>query len=84
MRPIAWVTGANRGIGRGCTVALASRGFDIVAIDLEENEDTAETQREAISAGAGFTFVAGNIADGDCYATMIAQALRAGPGPASR
>ena len=44
-RPLAWVTGANRGIGRGISAALAARGFDITGTDLAENEDTAVTRK---------------------------------------
>jgi NAD(P)-dependent dehydrogenase (short-subunit alcohol dehydrogenase family) len=29
-RRIAFITGASRGIGRGCALELARRGFDLV------------------------------------------------------
>jgi NAD(P)-dependent dehydrogenase (short-subunit alcohol dehydrogenase family) len=63
MRPIALVTGGNRGIGRGVVLALARRGFDVTIADLAENDDTRETRRAAESLGARTGFVAADIAD---------------------
>jgi NAD(P)-dependent dehydrogenase (short-subunit alcohol dehydrogenase family) len=61
IRPLAWVTGANRGIGRGISVALAQRGFDVVGTDLAQNEDTAITARGVEAAGGSFRFLQGDI-----------------------
>jgi 3-oxoacyl-[acyl-carrier protein] reductase len=38
MTKIALVTGAGRGIGRACALALAEKGFDIALVDLLEPE----------------------------------------------
>ncbi len=38
MAKIALVTGAGRGIGRACALALAEKGFDIALVDLLEPE----------------------------------------------
>lgn len=40
-RPVAIVTGAARGIGRGCALALAAAGFDILVNDRTGDDDRA-------------------------------------------
>lgn len=63
MKPLALVTGGNRGIGRGIVLALARRGFDVVFVDLAETEDSAVTRSGAERCGASVAFVAADIAD---------------------
>jgi NAD(P)-dependent dehydrogenase (short-subunit alcohol dehydrogenase family) len=60
-RPLAWVTGANRGIGRGISAALAARGLDVVGTDLQENDDTEITARMVREVGGSFRFLQGDI-----------------------
>ena len=60
-RPLAWVTGANRGIGRGISAALAARGLDVVGTDLQQNDDTEITARMVREAGGSFRFLQGDI-----------------------
>ncbi len=69
MKPLALVTGGNRGIGRGIVLALARRGFDIVFVDVAETEDSALTRQQAERDGARVAFVVADIAD-------LAQHLR--------
>ncbi len=47
---VAVVTGGARGIGRGCALELAARGYDIALIDLLEPE-MARTRGEIEAAG---------------------------------
>jgi NAD(P)-dependent dehydrogenase (short-subunit alcohol dehydrogenase family) len=78
-RPIAWVTGANRGIGRGISAALAKRGFDIIGTDLAEVEDTAITRRMIEDAGGSFRFLEGDVALAADAGKLTAAARRDGP-----
>jgi len=48
---IAIVTGANQGIGRTIALTLAEAGADIVAVDLFNNEQTAELVRQIEKMG---------------------------------
>lgn len=51
-RPVALVTGASRGIGRACAVALARRGHHVVATWVS-SEEGARTTLQAIEAAGG-------------------------------
>jgi 3-oxoacyl-[acyl-carrier protein] reductase len=48
---IAVVTGANQGIGRTIALSLAEAGADIVAVDLYNNEQTAELVQQIEQMG---------------------------------
>jgi 3-oxoacyl-[acyl-carrier protein] reductase len=57
-RKVAIVTGGGRGIGRACALDLASHGFDIVLVDLID-EDLARTAGEIRHLGRdALTFIA--------------------------
>ncbi len=77
-RPLAWVTGANRGIGRGISAALAARGFDLVGTDLEETAETEITARMVGEAGGCFRFLQGDISQAHTAPRLVASAEESG------
>ncbi|MCB1381891.1 MAG: 3-ketoacyl-ACP reductase [Notoacmeibacter sp.] len=73
-RPVAVVTGGRQGLGRGCAMALAARGFDLVLIDLHDDGTARATVDAAKSAGAGVHFLKGDIADLSSHAALAQAA----------
>ena len=56
-RPVAFVTGAKRGIGRAIAEAFAAAGYDLVLADLRRDEE-AEEACAAVRAGVSFVLSA--------------------------
>jgi len=75
--PIAFVTGARRGIGRGIAYALADAGFDVVVNDVLDDAATRETLETIGAKGRRAAFVQGSIAELPAHSTLIAAAFAA-------
>lgn len=75
--PIAAVTGGRRGIGRAVAVTLADAGFDIVLVDIEQNDETAEVLAEIDARGRRGRMVVGDIADVDGSSELAARIFSA-------
>lgn len=73
-RPAALVTGAGRGIGRACAVALAKRGYDVVVNERSAAEDTTATVAAVEAEGGRAVSVPGDIADLAGHADLLARA----------
>lgn len=75
MRPVALVTGAARGIGRGCAVRLARSGFDVALVDREGPELLTGVAGEiAALGGSAFEWTA-DVADLATHAGTIGAAI---------
>lgn len=73
----ALVTGGRRGIGQAVCADLAGRGFDVVFVDLDEDEGAAETRALVEGAGRRCAFLKADIAAIDNHAALVAQAEKA-------
>jgi NAD(P)-dependent dehydrogenase (short-subunit alcohol dehydrogenase family) len=76
--PVAVVTGANRGIGRAITVALAAAGFTVVA-SARDPASLADTMAAAGQAGGTAVPVACDVCDEASVAALAGWAERVGP-----
>ncbi|WP_439595352.1 SDR family NAD(P)-dependent oxidoreductase [Falsiroseomonas sp.] len=74
-RKLALVTGGARGIGRGCVLALAERGYDIAIVDLLRPE-MERTQAEVEALGRQAMIAEADVAD-HARAREIAAEVRA-------
>lgn len=75
-KPIALVTGAGRGIGRGIALELSREGFDIAGVDIVYEPDNIkaglfEVKAEVEKSGASFLPVRGDISDLDQHRKII-------------
>ncbi|MCU0306763.1 MAG: 3-oxoacyl-[acyl-carrier-protein] reductase [Thermoleophilia bacterium] len=78
--PVALVTGASRGIGAACAVALARAGFDVGIGYVSDAEGAARTAAAVAAAGRRALATRGDIADEDQAAALVA-ATEDGLGP---
>ncbi len=71
----AFVTGAARGIGRGCAIALARDGADIVINDLQRNADAEQTLADIRALGRSAELVEGDIFDRASCERIVARVI---------
>jgi NAD(P)-dependent dehydrogenase (short-subunit alcohol dehydrogenase family) len=76
-KPVAMVTGARQGLGRASAIALAEKGFDLVVMDVVEDDRAAETMAALMERGARAVFVKGDLADISGHRAMIDSAFSA-------
>lgn len=75
-KPVAVITGASRGIGRSIAIALASEGFDIVAIARTIDSEGMETLApEVEKRGAEFFPIGSDISHTSCHGEIIGNIL---------
>ncbi|MDE1180780.1 3-ketoacyl-ACP reductase [Paraburkholderia sp.] len=74
---VALVTGALGGIGKGIVLALAQRGFDVVASDRRIDADAAATLREAMPSSSRLACVEGDLAALDDHPRFVADVFAA-------
>ena len=79
-RPVALVTGARQGLGRGIALALAKSGFDIAGLDLFTDEKSDAVVKELAALGAKAWFGQMDLADVGSHAAAI-EAAEAALGP---
>jgi len=80
-RPVAFITGASRGIGRGIAIELAKQGWDVAGLSRLSDPDNTESglfevKRRVEEAGANFLPLQGDvtsIADHDHLLELILE-----------
>jgi NAD(P)-dependent dehydrogenase (short-subunit alcohol dehydrogenase family) len=76
-RPVAFVTGGQRGIGLACGAALARRGFDVVVGVLDPADKAADAATAIGGAGGRSAVVHGDVANLDRHTTLLDAAWAA-------
>jgi 3-oxoacyl-[acyl-carrier protein] reductase len=73
-RPVALVTGASRGIGRGIALSLAGAGYDIAGTATSLSSGLEEVMRQAEGLGAKFIGISGDVSNLDEHERMVLEA----------
>ena len=79
-RPTALVTGALRGIGRECAIALSKSGFNVLLNDLPIADNALLSQRLVVEigdSGAESMFFGCDVADLDQHTKLVETAAAA-------
>lgn len=76
--PTAIVTGASRGIGRGISTLLASKGYKIIAVGTREPDAVAEYIGELKKLSPESVYVAADISKPECREKIFETAEREG------
>ena len=71
------VTGAGRGIGKGCALQLAHSGADLIINDRPGSSDVAETAEEIRAVGRQCTVVQADVFSRDGCETVVSRAIEA-------
>lgn len=69
----ALVTGGSRGIGRAVCLDLASRGWSVAIVHLQNDEAAAQTARDASARGARVLVHRANVANGEECAELVSR-----------
>jgi len=80
-KPVALVTGAAKGIGRGIALELAKEGFHIAGCDIlydpeNKKEGLVEVREKVRQLGADFLPIKGDVASLDDHENIIRQVLK--------
>jgi len=81
-KPVAMITGASRGIGRGIDIELARNGYDVIGTATtltpqDTEKGLFEVKQRVESHGAAFVPLAGDIGDAAARNRLLEQALEA-------
>ena len=72
---VALITGANRGIGRGCALEFARRGADVAVNYRRHAEEAAEVAEEIRAAGRRAILLQGEVSDRSRDEEMVQQTI---------
>lgn len=72
-KPVAFITGSSRGIGRATAVVFAERGYDVGIHYRRDAEAAAEAAALATKAGAEVVVVTGDVADPEVPGRIVGE-----------